>query len=408
MEENNDNEDRVSSIHDALKEIYSKIRESYHRDTDETKYMIKFIKMLKEMSTHNTLEEYFSNNEELLSYFMGNFLSEVIKYILIQKTIIGENGDDIALDLLLHIFKLFLKFHKNEKYSPLFEKIRTIFKYDNNYISFYTSHKFNDDEDEKKYDYSYFNEQFCSEFKKKLEKKGFKVDDEVDFLVEKNIGKNEFEKKFWARGKIKEIRDDQYVIQYFDDEEKIISVNDFNIFEKNSKAKDWDWRSNLKKWDVIDCFDRNKWYPATITDVKDACLNNLGIFNREHLSLNFITKLGIWFTPQERKELEEYDPVTGKGKDRLQVIKERHNLKSNIRLQTKQSGLTYAELRSMLNLRTKKYSELSTDQLVLLRNKVLFCFIEELEKHIAQWEERVAQIKKVCEIRGITLNYDKK
>lgn len=145
----------------------------------------------------------------------------------------------------------------------------------------------------------------------------------------------------------------------------------------------------------------------TIADVKDACLGNLGIFNREHLSLNFITKLGIWFTPQERKELEEYDPVTGKGKDRLQVIKERHNLKSNVRLQTKQSGLTYAELRSMLNLRSKKYSELSTDQLVLLRNKVLFCFIEELEKHIAQWEERAAQIRKVCEVRGIVLDYDK-
>ena len=269
MEENNDNEDRVSSIHDELKEIFAKIRESYHRDSDETKYMIKFIKMLKEMLTHSTLEEYFSNNEELLTYFMGNFLSEVIKYILIQKTIIGENGDDIALDLLLHIFKLFLKFHKNEKYSPLFEKIRTIFKYDNNFVSFYTSHKFKDDEDETKYNYSYFNEQFCAEFKKKLEKKSFKVDDEVDFLVEKNIGKNEFEKKFWARGKIKEIKDDQYVIQYFDDEEKIISVNDFNIFEKNSKAKDWDWRSNLKKWDIVDCFDRNKWFPATITDVKE-------------------------------------------------------------------------------------------------------------------------------------------
>ena len=269
MDENNNNEDRVSSIHDELKQILSKIRESYHMDSDETKYMIKLIDMLKEMLTQNTLEEYFSNNEELLSYFMGNFLSEVIKYILIQKTVIGENGDDLALDLLLHIFKLFLKFHKNEKYSPLFEKIRYIFKYDNNYSSFYNSHKFKDDEEEKKFDYSYFNEQFCSEFKKKLEKKSFNIGDEVDFLIESNIGRYDFEKKFWARGRIKEIRDDQYVIEYFDDKEKTISVNDFNIFEKNSKAKDWDWRSNLKKYDVVDCFDRNKWFPATITEVKE-------------------------------------------------------------------------------------------------------------------------------------------
>ena len=57
----------------------------------------------------------------------------------------------------------------------------------------------------------------------------------------------------------------------------------------------------------------------------------------------------------------------------------------------------------MLNLKTKKYSELTTEQLVLLRNKVLFYFIEELERHIEQWEERISQIKKVCEARNITL-----
>ena len=269
MDENNNNEDRASSIHDSLKEICSKIRESYISDKDETKYFNKLIEMLKEMLTHSTLEEYFSNNEELLNYFMGNFLSEVIKFTLIQKTVFGENGDELALDLLLHIFKLFLKFHKNEKYSPLFEKIRNIFNYNNNNVTFYDSHKFKDDEDEKKYNNSYFNEQFCSEFKKKLDQKSFNVGDEVDFLVEKNIGKQKFEKKFWARGKINEIREGEYVISYFDDEEKAIPVDDFNIFEKNSKAKDWDWRSNLKKYDVVDCFDRNKWFPATITEVKE-------------------------------------------------------------------------------------------------------------------------------------------
>ena len=90
-------------------------------------------------------------------------------------------------------------------------------------------------------------------------------------------------------------------------------------------------------------------------------------------------------------------------RDRLVVIRERHNLRSNVRLKTNQSGLTYAELRSMLNLRTKKYSELTTDQLVLLRNKVLFRFIEEIERHIAQWELRLSQIEEVCKARGIEL-----
>jgi hypothetical protein len=142
---------------------------------------------------------------------------------------------------------------------------------------------------------------------------------------------------------------------------------------------------------------------VTIEQVRDACLDGLGVLDRSHLSTNFITKLGIWFTPQERKDLEEYDPKTGKMRDRLVVIRERHNLRSNVRLKTNQAGLTYAELRSMLNLRTKKYSELTTDQLVLLRNKVLFRFIEEIERHIAQWETRISQIEEVCKARGIEL-----
>lgn len=140
----------------------------------------------------------------------------------------------------------------------------------------------------------------------------------------------------------------------------------------------------------------------TIEQVRDACLDSLGIFDRTHLSLNFITKLGIWFTPQEREDLKEYDSK-GQLIDRLVTIKHRHNLSDKVRLKTNQAGLTYAELRAMLNLRTKKYSELTTDQLVLLRNKILFRFIEEVENHIVQWETRISQIEEVCKVRGIEL-----
>ena len=121
------NEDRDSEIRDKLREIVKEIKESWARDTDKTEYMIKFIEMLKEMITHDTLEEYFSNNEKDLSLFMGDCLQEIINHILIQPIIYGDNGDKIGLNLLYHIFKLFLKFHKNNKYAPLFERIRSIF-----------------------------------------------------------------------------------------------------------------------------------------------------------------------------------------------------------------------------------------------------------------------------------------
>jgi len=128
MDENN-HEDQDSSMKDKLKKICSQIKESWYRDCDRTEYMINLTNMLKEMLTHETLEEYFNNNEELLAYFFGDFLQEVINNILIQPKVYGDNGDKIAVDLLFHLTKLFLKFHKNNNYAPLFEKIRDLILY---------------------------------------------------------------------------------------------------------------------------------------------------------------------------------------------------------------------------------------------------------------------------------------
>ena len=57
----------------------------------------------------------------------------------------------------------------------------------------------------------------------------------------------------------------------------------------------------------------------------------------------------------------------------------------------------------MVNLKPKKYSELTTDQLTVLRNKVLFKLENEVMFHIEQWEERMRQLKLVAESKGITL-----
>ena len=105
------------------------------------------------------------------------------------------------------------------------------------------------------------------------------------------------------------------------------------------------------------------------------------------------------------KDLTEKD-ADGKTRDRLEVIRERHGLKSVVPLYINPKGLNYTELRAMLNLKSKsrKYSDLTTDQLVTLRDRVLFFFEEEVEKHIKQWEERKSQILKVAELKGIDMN----
>ena len=93
----------------------------------------------------------------------------------------------------------------------------------------------------------------------------------------------------------------------------------------------------------------------------------------------------------------------GNTRNRIDVIKERHNLKSVVNLRSNSKGLKYSELRAMLNLRTKKYSELTTDQLTTLRDKVLFRFEEEIDYHISQWEEIIRQLELVAQSKGFSL-----
>jgi hypothetical protein len=141
---------------------------------------------------------------------------------------------------------------------------------------------------------------------------------------------------------------------------------------------------------------------VSISDVIMGCIDKLGLFSREHISLRFITKLGVWLTDKEINDLTEKDK-DGKTRNRIDVIKERHNLKSEITLKPNSKGLKYSELRAMLNLKTKKYSELTTDQLLVLRDKVLFRFEEEIDWHISQWEDLISKIKKIADVKGVEL-----
>lgn len=140
----------------------------------------------------------------------------------------------------------------------------------------------------------------------------------------------------------------------------------------------------------------------SIDTVMSACLDTLGILDCKHITYSFILNMGVYLTPSEMKELTEKDNE-GKVRSKLEVIKERLGIKPDVRLTVKPSGLNFTELRAMIGLRPKKYSELTTDQLTVLRDKVLFKLEDEVRFHIEQWETRANQIEKVCEARGITL-----
>lgn len=139
----------------------------------------------------------------------------------------------------------------------------------------------------------------------------------------------------------------------------------------------------------------------TISEVFDGCLDQ-GVLITKHITFSFILNMGVYLTPAEMKELEEKDK-NGKTRNKLEVLKERLNIKNTIRLMVKPTGLNYTELRAMINLKPKKYSELTTDQLTVLRNKVLFRLENEVQHHINQWEEHKRHIEMVAEVRGINI-----
>ena len=120
--------------------------------------------------------------------------------------------------------------------------------------------------------------------------------------------------------------------------------------------------------------------------------------------MNFITGLGLWFEPQDIKELSVKDESTGKMKNRLDVIRERHDIKNTTKLKINSKGLNYTEFRAMINLKSGKYSSLTTNQLTTLRNKVLFRLEDQVSFHASQWENRMKQIKMVADYKGITLS----
>lgn len=140
----------------------------------------------------------------------------------------------------------------------------------------------------------------------------------------------------------------------------------------------------------------------SIEEALDGGLDQLGIFSNKHITFSFILNMGVCLTPSEMKEFNEKDK-DGNTRSKLEIIKERLNIKDTVRLTVKPSGLNFKELRAMVGLKQKKYSELTTDQLTVLRNKILFKLEDEVKFHIRQWEEKVKQITKVCDSKGIKL-----
>ena len=273
-----------SDIYKNLFIIENHIETGWRSDTDVTNDYQQLISIIDNIMSLPNLEDYFTGETHVLNYFMDTFSKDVIQYILLQYVVYGENGYDIAIDLLFHYVKLFIKFHNDKKYYPLFEKVKMIFtgELSNNFFkpsTFYKNKSIYVDPS----NYEGFNDEFCSEFKNKninFSQK-FEIGEIVDIFVE--IPGNSISRNVWVRGKIIGLdENDNYIVNYpgikiKDLNKKIIQKDSFEIAKKGEYTKDWDWRMSLKRNDIVDCYDRGKWYPATLVKVEERIENDITI-----------------------------------------------------------------------------------------------------------------------------------
>lgn len=181
-----------------------------------------------------------------------------------------------------------------------------------------------------------------------------------------------------------------------------------NIQDMINKNKEQFPESKLKEIPIKELLPRiPSEYSNLSIDLVRACgLDQLGLINTAHISYKFITSLGVYITKEEVRELTEKSE-RNKYLSKENLIKETLGIKPDYPLSINPRGLSYTELRSMIRLKNtpiKKYSGLTTDQLLTLRNKVLFRFEQKINHQIEQWEENIRQIKMVAESKGYTLD----
>lgn len=146
----------------------------------------------------------------------------------------------------------------------------------------------------------------------------------------------------------------------------------------------------------------SEFHSINMADVLDGCIDNLGAFLKQHLTLTFITRMGLWFTKSEESELKG---TTNSNAERLRIAKEKLHLPNKLVLKYSEKGLSYHEMRAILMLpRKQKYSDMTTEQLVALRNKILLRFQRQVDGHIFSWKRLMRQIELVAREKEIDLN----
>ena len=124
-------------------------------------------------------------------------------------------------------------------------------------------------------------------------------------------------------------------------------------------------------------------------------------FNKQHLTMTFITKMGLWFSKAEENELRG---TSNSNMERLKIARDKLHIPSKITLKISEKGLTYHEMRAILTLPKKqKYKDMTNEQLITLRDKILPRLQREIDTHIVSWRRLQKQIELVAKEKNVEL-----
>ena len=120
------NTEEKTKLRKKLEELEDDIHKSWLKDLDKVKEISEITEILNQILNMDSIEKFFENDNDF-DYFLKKFSHEVINNILRQYNVYGNNGDDVAFNLLLCYVKIFLKFFEKPAYLPLWESVKEIF-----------------------------------------------------------------------------------------------------------------------------------------------------------------------------------------------------------------------------------------------------------------------------------------
>lgn len=195
------------------------------------------------------------------------------------------------------------------------------------------------------------------------------------------------------------LRDFESKNENFDRFSFALSIDEF--LEKN---KDVDSKvATIKNFIKV----ARKYEDLTLYSVYEGCIGKLGLFENPHITRSFILRMGLWLNKGtgDYKKLKEWSELNKLSSlNTMEKVYKYLRLREYDKLRSNPTGLNLSQMKGMLEItHSKKYTDLTTEQLVTLRYRVLLDLRANVRSHISKWETLKYQIELVAESKGFKL-----